>query len=511
MSQIILNQMSYSYKTYYEPIFENVNFTINTDWKLGLIGRNGRGKTTLLKLIHGELTPDAGKIFKDIHTEMFPYENKTTYPYTLDVIKENIGGLRAMEDNLEDLEVLQRYLDLGGFEVESQIKKEMYHMNLPEDLLYREYALLSGGEKMKVLMIALFLRKHSFILLDEPTNHLDIEGKQTIAKYLSKKKGFIVISHDRAFLDQVIDHVVSINKVGISVEKGNYSSWKKNKDLRDEYELRTMDKLEREISSLEKNATTARAWATIGQGQKYAFASHSRANGGMAYMRQAKNSEERIRNHIEEKKSLLLNYEKAKALELHQDQLEDGYLLHVKHLTFGYSDKTIIKDFSLKIYPGDAIWIRGKNGSGKSTLLYLLSQKIPNAAVEYSEGLVISEAYQEPLWEHGFITDLFTRENEQDKEASKKFKDLCQIFDLPEGYLDRPLETYSSGEKKKIDIARALSINSHLLFLDEPLNYMDLYFREQLEKAILKYKPTVVFVEHDSRFGDNISNVVIEL
>lgn len=511
MSQIIFNQMSYSYKKYYKPIFENVNLTLNTDWKLGLIGRNGRGKTTLLKLIHGELTPDAGKIFKDIHTEMFPYENKSTYPYTLDVIKENIGGLRTMEDNLEDLEVLQRYLDLGGFEIESQIKKEMYRMHLPEDLLYQEYALLSGGEKMKVLMIALFLRKHSFILLDEPTNHLDIEGKQTVAQYLSKKKGFIVISHDREFLDQIIDHVVSINKVGISVEKGNYSSWKKNKDLRDEYELRTMDKLEREISSLEKSSLTARNWAAVAQGQKYAFASHSRANGGMAYMRQAKHSEERIRNHIEEKKSLLLNYEKVKTLELHQNQIEDDYLLQAEHLTFGHSDKTIIKDFSLKIYPGDAIWIRGKNGSGKSTLLYLLSQKIPNTSVEYSEGLILSEAYQEPLWDDGFITDLFTRETEQDKESFEKFKSLCQIFDLPQGYLDRPLETYSSGEKKKIDIARALSINSHLLFLDEPLNYMDIYFREQLEKAILKYKPTLIFVEHDIRFGNNISNVIIEL
>lgn len=511
MSQIILNEMSYSYKTYYEPIFENVNLALNTNWKLGLIGRNGRGKTTLLKLIHGELTPDAGKIIKDIHTEMFPYENKATYPYTLDVIKENIGGLRAMEDNLEDLDTLQRYIDLDGFEIESQIKKEMYRMSLSEDLLYQEYALLSGGEKMKVLMIALFLRRRSFILLDEPTNHLDIEGKQTVAKYLSKKKGFIVISHDRAFLDQIIDHVVSINKVGISVEKGNYTTWKKNKDLKDEYELRTMDKLEREINSLERSSATSRRRAGIAETQKYAFACHARANGSKAFMRQAKHSEERIKNHIEEKKSLLLNYEKAKTLELHQDQIEDDCLLFANHLSFGYSDKPLIDDLSLKIYPGDAVWIRGKNGSGKSTLLYLLSQKISNTTVNYGEGVHLSEAYQEPLWNDGFIEDLFPTENEEDKNIFEKFKDLCHIFDLPEGYLERPIETYSSGEKKKVDIARALSVNSHILFLDEPLNYMDLFFRQQLEKAILKYKPTVVFVEHDKRFGETISNVVIDL
>lgn len=511
MSQIVISEMSYSYKKYYEPIFENITINMDTDWKLGLIGRNGRGKTTLLKLVHGELIPDRGGIFKEVDTEFFPYENKSAYIKTVDVIKENIGGLRTMEENLDDIDILQRYLDADGFEMESRIKKEMYHMRLSEELLEQEFELLSGGEKTKILMIALFLRKNSFILLDEPTNHLDIDGKMAIAEYLSGKKGFIVVSHDREFLDRVIDHVVSINKVGIFIEKGNYSTWKNNKDLKEQFEMSTRDKLEREIVSLGNRAGTARDWAAVAEKKKNPFATHARANGGKAFMRQAKNSEKEVIDNLEEKKLLLLNYEDAKVLELHQDKIEEECLVKVKHLTFGYSDKILINDISLKICSGDIIWIRGKNGAGKSTFLKLLSKRIPNKEVEYAEKLVISEAYQEPLWQHGFLEELFMSESGQDTGAFDRFKELCMTFDLPEDYLERPLETYSSGEMKKIDIARALCFNNQLLFLDEPLNYMDVYFREQLEKAIMKYKPTMVFVEHDIRFGSNVANVVMDL
>lgn len=511
MSQIILKNISYSYKNYYEPIFENVNFNIDTEWKLGLIGRNGRGKTTLLKLINGDFTPDKGKIIKNVITEIFPYENCSSYTNTLDVIKENIGGLRSKEEHLDEPEVIQQYLDADGFQIESRIKKELHLMQLPETLLNQDFDSLSGGEKTKIILIVLFLRQNSFILLDEPTNHLDIEGKQTVSKYLKKKKGFIVVSHDREFLDKVINHVISINKSDITIEMGNYSSWKNNKDLKEQYEFRTRGKLEREIKQLEKRADGVRGWAGFAEKQKYEFKTNSRANGAKSYMRQAKNSEIHILNNIDEKKSLLLNFEKEKTLEISQDTYDEEWLLNAKNLSFGYSDRKIISEFNIIIYPGDIVWIRGKNGAGKSTLLHLLSQEIPNDFVEYTENLVITKSYQEPLWNSGFVRDLFMEQTDIDADIFNNFVKICKDFDLPDNFLERPLETYSSGEKKKIDIAKALAVKNQIIFLDEPLNYMDVYFREQLEKAILQYRPTMIFVDHDEFFGKNISNVVVEL
>lgn len=521
MSSIVISEMSFCYKEFYEPIFKNITITLDTNWKLGLIGRNGRGKTTLLKLIHGEYIPDQGKIIKTLDTEFFPYEAVTDYTNTLDVLKEVIGGLKTLEDKLSSfenqsdslvyLEALQQYLDSDGFEMEGKIRKEMYHMHLPEHLLEQDFDLLSGGEKTKLLLIAMFLRKNTFHLLDEPTNHLDIEGQRIIAEYLSKKSGFIVVSHDREFLDQVIDHVISINKADITIEKGNYSTFKQNKDLKEIYEFRTRDKLENEIIALERRSSEARGWAKQANKEKNPYANHNRANGGKAFMRQAKHSEKMISENLEDKKSLLKNYEKEKTLKITQEQLNERCLVRVSNLSFDYAGNAInplISSLSFEVCHGDRLWIKGKNGTGKSTLLKLMNKTIKSSAVMTARGLEISYAYQEPLWIEGYLIDLFSKEP---PEIFERFHMICKMFDLPPDYLKRPLETYSSGQIKKADIARALALKCHILFLDEPLNYMDVYFREQLEKAILTFKPTIVFVEHDARFGENVANGVVEL
>lgn len=508
MSAIIISEMSYSYTDFFEPIFKNITASIDTDWKAGLIGRNGRGKTTLLKLIHGTLIPDSGKIIKQINTEMFPYEVKTSYTNTMDVLKELAGGFSSMEERLEDMDILQRYIDEGGFEIEGRIKKELYHMRISEEVLSRDFALLSGGEQTKILLIALFLRKNAFILLDEPTNHLDIIGQETVATYLSKKSGFLLVSHDREFLDKVTNHIISINKADIAIEKGNYSTWRFNKDIKEEFEFKTREKLENEIISLERRAGEARNWANVANQQKYDFASHARTNGSRAYMRQAKSSEKKAQDNLDEKKSLLKNYEKVKSLKLTQGTLREECLVKVSYLTYGYTKRMLFEDFSFEIYSGDRVWIKGENGTGKSTLLKIISGRIENMSVSRTGGLKIAYASQEPLLKEGYINDVF---HWQLPEEQERFHALCKSFDLPPKYFMRPLETYSSGELKKVEIAKALSTDNQLLLLDEPLNYMDIYFREQLEKAIMQYKPTLCFVEHDIRFGENVANVLIEL
>lgn len=523
--KVVINNMSFYYSDYYNPIFENVNLIVDTDWSLGLIGRNGRGKSTFLNLLMGKLVPVSGKISMDVSMEYFPYKVNEKYDKTIDVIKENIGGLKTIEDIMEEIiatndesrynvysDMQEKYAELSGYEMEARILKEMADMNLDEKLAYRDFSTLSGGEKTRMLIIVLFLRKSSFVLLDEPTNHLDIDGKEMVAEYLNKKKGYIVVSHDRDFLDKVTNHIMSINKTDINIEKGNYSTWKKNMDMVEKYEFRIRDKLEREIKQLERCSKQTRKWASVGNSQKNAFKCNARSNGCRSYMHQAKKSEGNILENINNKKKLLLNYEEAKDLQIIQKQIvDDECLIKAEKICFTYPNSSIIiKDMNVKIYHGDRIWIKGKNGVGKSTLLKLLSGELEiDKKIEYSEGIKISVSSQETLWASGFINERF--ETKEKENQLQLFLSFCDMFDLPDNFLTRPLETYSSGELKKVDIARTLSEGNDILFFDEPLNFMDVFFREQLERAILEYEPTIVFVEHDSRFGSNVSNRVIEV
>lgn len=525
MSKITMNKMSYYYEDFYHPVYENINLVIKTEWKLGLIGRNGRGKTTLLKLLNGELEPTSGNISIPVEMEYFPYNNECGYIITRDIIKENVGKLKSMEDTMDTIimendearfdeysRLQQQYLEMDGYEIESRMLKEMDEMQLDKALLDREFDTLSGGEKTRIMLLTLFLRKKSFVLLDEPTNHLDSEGKEAVVAYLQKKKGFIVVSHDRAFLDQVIDHVISINKKDITLEKGNYSSWKYNKDKKEEFELRTRERLEEEIAQLERSAKCSRTWADIGNMQRYQFASHGRANGVETYMKQAKRSEARMQDNIEQKKQLLQNYEEVKPLVMNQsNDIEEKCLIRIKELSFKYPDHTkqIIKGFNFEVHAGERIWVKGKNGAGKSTLLKILSRALLSDAIEYAEGLQIAMVAQEPAWKTGYIKEGF--QDTIGNPVYQRFLELCDHFELPENFLERPLETYSSGELKKINIARALAGNHHIILFDEPLNYMDTYFSEQLEKAILEYEPTIIFVEHDSYFGKAIATKIIQL
>ncbi|MDF2842970.1 MAG: transporter related [Herbinix sp.] len=514
MSRIIISELCFTYKEYYQPIFNNVNLSIDTDWKLGLIGRNGRGKTTFLRLLQGELEPDQGRIIKDVVTELFPYALKTEYKNTLDVMKESIGFLKSMEDRMDYLlsgnendmdeyqRVLSEYMELDGFLSESNIKREMNLMKLPERLLGQDYELLSGGEKTKLQIISLFLRKNAFVLLDEPTNHLDLEGKQILADYLRNKKGFLVVSHDRSFIDQVVDHILSINKADIAIEKGNYSSWKKNKEMLEEYEFRTRAKLEREVEALEKVSVRTRSWAAAAEKEKNPFATHNRGNGTRAakFMRQAKTAEQNIQDNLKDKKKLLKNYEITPELMLKQQETGADCLVSAYDLSFGYTDEPLFEKLSFAIHKGDRIWIRGRNGAGKSTLLKIIGRKITSTKVQYAGGLIMETAFQEPLWTEGLLRDLIS-----EGDRKNRFMEICHRLDLRYDILQKPLETFSSGELKKIDIARALSSSNQLLLLDEPLNFMDVYFREQLEKAILTFQPTLLFVEHDELFGNNVA------
>lgn len=524
MSTIVIKDMTFYYDKFYKNVFTDINLNLNTDWKLGLVGRNGRGKTTLLNLLNRELEPSKGLIHVPLNTEKFPYSYKRSYSKTIDVVKENIANYHELESKMKVYignwneensklygNVLEEYERLEGFTIDTLIEKEFNLIGLTPDTLYREFDTLSGGEKHKALIVAMFLRKNSFLLIDEPTNHLDIEGRKKLSQYLFEKKGFIVVSHDRSFLDGCIDHVLSINKEAIYIEKGNFSSWHYNKTIKDEYELRTKKNIEKQVKVLEEAAGKNRRWSNDKEKEKIGCKGDKGAIGATAarLMKRAINIERRTNNMLEEKKSLLKDYEELKELDLVQRGLDEEIYVSIKDLSFSYSCKNVIDKLSIKIYKGDRLWIRGSNGCGKTTFLKILCGELKHNSgkMEISDGLKIAIGYQDLQWTQGFLDDLLKKSNIN----TSKFREVLSYFDIDDEYFERPIETFSQGELKKVDISRALCTDNHLFIWDEPLNYMDILFRTQLEKAILDFEPTVVFVEHDQSFGNRIANKVLDL
>nr|WP_240841915.1 ABC-F family ATP-binding cassette domain-containing protein [Acidaminobacter sp. JC074] len=515
--------MDFFYGEYFNPIFESVNLNLDLTWKLGLIGRNGRGKTTLLNLIHGSLEPTRGKVVVPIQTEMFPYAHDATGT-CLDVIRRCIAPFDEWEKLMHELEdhmteasmetygdILEAYMEADGFIINELIEKEMNLMGLRLDLLELPFEDLSGGEKTKVQIIALFLKKNRFLLLDEPTNHLDLEGRQTLSNYLNHKSGFIVVSHDRLFVDAIVDHILSINKNNIYIEKGGYTSWQVNKDRQDYYEYKTSEKLKREIKNLEEATKRTRTWSDNKEAEKIGSGGDKGYIGARAkgMMKRALAFEKRMNQNLEEKKTLLKNMETPRDIILKQGEIDIETLVEVKNVSLSYGNHRVIENLSFRINKGDRIWVRGINGSGKTTLIKALlgDLKPESGSVQVHEGVKLVYSSQIPRWQSGYLLDHMKDEGI----LRHWFQMVLNYLDIDDSYYDRPIESFSEGEKKKIDIARSLMGNDHVLVWDEPLNYVDITIRTQIEKAILKYQPTMIFVEHDVYFGQHIATDTIDL
>lgn len=287
MAQIQIKDLTFYYEGSYDLIFDQASFTLDTDWKLGLIGRNGRGKTTLLRLLLGEYEY-TGTIASSVSFDYFPFQVEQKERNTIDIIEEIYPEYELWE-----------------------VCKEIGELGVEADVLYRPFQTLSNGEQTKVLLSILFLKQHNFLLIDEPTNHLDQEGRECVANYLNRKKGFILVSHDRTFLDRCIDHVMSITKQGIQIVQGNFTTWYENKQRQDEYEFQENKKLKKEISRLEEASKRTEKWSNeiekTKKGQKNSGSKVDRGYIGhksAKMMKRSKVSEFRMEQEIEKKKKL---------------------------------------------------------------------------------------------------------------------------------------------------------------------------------------------------------------
>ena len=469
-----------------------MSFQLDTDWRLGFTGRNGRGKTTFLKLLMGKFEY-SGKITTSVDFEYFPFEIADKSLNTAEIIDNICPDHQSWE-----------------------LARELNLLQVSEDALCRPFDTLSNGEQTKLLLAVLFLKENSFLLIDEPTNHLDAAGRKTVSEYLKTKSGFILVSHDRRFLDECVDHILSINKSSIEVERGNFSSWLTNKERRDSFELAENDKLKKEVRRLKDAAAEKAQWSDKLEKTKYATKNSGlRPDRGhigaksAKMMQRSKALEQRRENAVGEKSKLLKNIDTADNLKLSQLAFRGSPLIALDKVSINYGDNTVCQNISFTVEKGDRLSITGKNGSGKSSLLKLIcGEDIPYAGeLRRSSNLLISYVSQDTSQLNGSLSD-FAREHAVDETLLKA---TLRKLDFERVQFEKDISDFSGGQKKKLLIAKSLCEKSHILIWDEPLNFIDVLSRMQLETLLLDYKPTIIFVEHDRAFCENIATKSVEL
>lgn len=492
MSFIHVNQLSFGYDGALKDVFENVSFYMDTDWKLGLIGRNGKGKTTFLKLLLGQYEYQ-GTISKNVEFDYFPFEIKDKEKIAIEIVNE-------ITPSAQDWEII----------------KELNLLQANPEILYRTFCSLSGGEQVKILLVSLFLKENHFLLIDEPTNHLDVDTRNHLAQYLKKKKGFILVSHDRIFLDEVVDHIIAINNTNIEIQKGNFSSWQANKNAQDHFELTQNEKLKKDIGRLEIASKNTANWSDKVEKSKYnttnsgssidkGYVGHMSAK----MMKKSKVMEKRIEKAIDEKSSLLKNVERMDALKMVPLEARQNVLVVANHFQIQYRDNPIFHPISFEIKNGDRIAITGKNGVGKSSILKLMlgNQIAYCGDFKMANHLKISYVSQSTEGLSGNLKDFAKRSNVEED----IFKAMLSKMGVSSAEFEKDIQEMSEGQKKKVLLAKSISESAELYIWDEPLNYIDILTRMQIEEAILKYQPTIIFVEHDETFVRKVATKVVEL
>ena len=493
MSMIKVENLTFSYPTSYDNIFENASFQIDTDWKLGFVGRNGRGKTTLLRLLMGKYEY-SGSIEAPVEFDYFPYPVADESLHTSEVLGEICPGAEGWE-----------------------LLRELSYLEVEPETLERPFETLSNGERTKLLLAALFLNEGNFLLIDAPTNHLDGRGRELVSAYLKRKKGFILVSHDRRFLDGCVDHILSLNRASIEVQSGNFSSWMENFQRQQEFELARDRRLKKDMDRLRQAAGRTSDWSDKVEKSKFGvgssgekvpdrgFVGHKAAK----MMKRSKALETRQLKAAEEKEGLLKNLETAKDIKLIPLCYHADVLAAFSGVAASYGGKEVCLPASFEVRRGERVAIEGRNGSGKSSLLkILMGEPIEHTGtVRLGSGLVVSYVPQDTTHLRGSLSE-FAKENHVDESLLKA---LLRQLDFERVQFEKDMAEFSGGQKKKVLRAKSLCDRAHLYVWDEPLNFMDVYSRVQIEGLIGKFLPTMVFVEHDGAFRDAVATKTVRL
>ncbi|MDR0670995.1 MAG: ABC-F type ribosomal protection protein [Oscillospiraceae bacterium] len=488
MPAIQVSGLTFSYDGSAQTVFEDVSFRFDTTWRLGLIGRNGRGKTTLLRLLMGQ----------------YAYRGQISAPVRFDYFPPDVDDHRRPVRD-----IAARLIPPGET---WRLSRELSLLALDEAALDRPFDTLSPGEQVKFLLAALFLREGHFPLIDEPTNHLDLRARALVGRYLRQKEGFVLVSHDRAFLDTCVDHILSLNRAGIEVQQGNFSTWQQNKARRDDFERAENDRLKKEMKRLTEASRRTAGWADQVEAGK--IGGHAADRGHIGHqsakmMKRAKATQHRRETAAAEKAKLLHNLELSAPLALRPLTHHAPRLLDVEGLCICYGDNIVCENIGFTLRPGQRLAVMGGNGSGKSSLLKLvMGEERPHTGrVSRASGLRLSYVPQDTSSLRGGLR-AYARAGGLDETL---FLTLLRKLDFARAQFDEDMQRYSEGQKKKVFLARSLCEQAHLYVWDEPLNYVDVISRMQLEELILAHAPTMLFVEHDRRFVDTVATDALTL
>ena len=523
MVVVNIDSIAKSYGT--QEVLDDFSMSVNKGEKVALIGANGSGKTTIFKIINGQEDFQEGNLSlrNDVSVgllDQIPEFNldNTIYEELLTVFED----LQEMEDKLKDLEnkissfqkeekehqelenLMDEYSELsheyemrGGYGYQNKIIQVASGLGFNEEDLEKEISYLSGGEKSRVGLIKLLLTEPDLLLLDEPTNHLDIDSIQWLEEFLIDYEGaVIIISHDRYFLDQVIERIVEIDNGTDEKYYGNYSYYLEERKRRFEQKMREYKNQQKKIKKLEESIHQLRVWGRSRDSEKM--------------FKRAKAMEKRLERIDEMEKPTL--HGKKMNLDLEFNRRSGDEVLKINDLEKSFDQNTLLEDLDLDIYWQDKAVIIGANGSGKTTLLDIINGDLKPDKGDVKIGASVKMGYYRQEFEKfdpedDLVTTLV-------KKCSMKISDARNAlgaFLFEDNEVFKKVKNLSGGEKSRLRLLQLMSGDYNFLLLDEPTNHLDLPSREVLEEVLQDYPGTLLVVSHDRYFINKIIDHTYEL
>lgn len=513
MLEIVLNNVNKSFGN--KQVLKNVNFEIKTNEKVALIGPNGCGKTTILKMINKEENPTSGDIFirRDAKVEMltqYPREYLNEF-IVKDIIYDSFKEIQEMNNKLKELEnemntaegdklnkiinkyssLQEKFIRIGGYEIDSKVDKLVAAFKV-NGLMDKKYKELSGGEKTIINLITILLKDPDILLLDEPTNHLDIDMLEWLEKFLSScNKTIVIVSHDRYFLDKVAKKIILIDNGEEEIFNGNYSYFLKENEDRVMREFNEYKNQQKQIEAMKKKIKRLKEWG------KLAYPC------GEKFFRRAASIEKRL-----EKMDVLDKPKQDENINLafSTNQRGSNRIIELTNYNMSIGDKELFNKVNLLIKYQDKVCLMGKNGTGKSTFIKRLISGDEN--IKIGPQIKIGYIPQEIVFEDENITVI--------EEARKYFEGyeehlrsaLVKFLFYSEGIFTR-LNKLSGGERLRLKLFCLMQQDNNLLVLDEPTNHIDINTKEILEEALNNYSGTILVVSHDRYFINKIATRIV--
>lgn len=504
-----------------DSVLENVNFTVNECDKVGIIGVNGTGKTTLFKIISGIYGYDSGDIYTSKDCEIGYLEQNTNFHSENTILEEVLEVFKDvidMEKYLRDLEhkiseessninsialeklmneysnKLEEFSDMNGYGYKSEAKGVLKGLGFSYEDMNKPISILSGGEKTRVLLGKLLLKKPTLLLLDEPTNHLDSEAIEWLEIFLKQYKGTVIlISHDRYFLDQVVNRIFEIHNKKLKTYKGNYSDFIKASAIEKELELKKFEDQQKDLKKQEESIERLKAF------------------GREKHLKRARSKEKALAKiDILDKPEA---YRKKARIEFNPSVTSGNDVLQLRDISMGYGERILFKDLNLDIYRGEKVALIGANGIGKSTLFKIIMNEIAPLSGNIKFGTNVNVSYfhqeQKTLTLDNTIIDEIWEDNKHLTQTDLRSMLGAFLFEGEEVF--KKISTLSGGERARVAILKLILSNANLLLLDEPTNHLDIDSKEVLEEALSGYTGTIFTISHDRYFLNTVVDKVLVL